>query len=147
MFTRISFSAVAVAAIVLIASPMVGEGQVPPAMMVQGRQILPSAGLMCRHDAGSLPEERLRREQAHHVARAINQAQGQAAAATQRYQPLAKLPNLPPVPRGFELRFYTDGEGYVVSLKDTFDPCRYGVFTDQHGRLYEMSPQVPQIAG
>jgi hypothetical protein len=80
------------------------------------------------------------------LARAINQAQGRAVAASERYQPLAKLPGLPPAPSGFELRFYTDGAGYILSLKDTLDPCRYGVFTDQHGRLYEMSPQVPQIA-
>ena len=147
MVTRIACWTVGVTAVVVIASPMVGDGQVPPTMMERGRQILPSSGLTCRHDARSLPDDRVRREHAQAVARAVNQAQRQAVAATQRYQPLAKLPNVPPVPHGFELRFYTDGEGYILSLKDTFDPCRYGVFTDQHGRLYEMSPQVPQIAG
>ena len=28
---------------------------------------------------------------------------------------LAQLPNLAPAPAGFELRLYTDGNGYVVS--------------------------------
>jgi hypothetical protein len=148
MFRRFAFASVATVAIVWLVSPVVGDEQVaPPGGRPRPGQILPSSGLGCRHDATSAPEDRARREQAQALARAIHQAQGQAAAATQRYQPLAKLPKLPSVPVGFELRFYTDGEGYILSLKDTFDSCRYGVFTDQNGRLYEMSPQVPQIAG
>ena len=137
---------VAVVAFLLL-SPLVGDGQirpVPPAMRQGG--ILPTSGVACLHDSGSIAANQTRRAAAQALARAINDAESRAVTANRRYVPLDQLPNLPPVPPGFELRFYTDGAGYVVSLKDSRDPCRYGLFTDQHERLYEMSPQVPQIA-
>ncbi len=112
----------------------------------QAARTLPVA-LVCLHDNRSVAADRARRDGAINLARAINEAQATAVQATRRYQPLSALPDLPVTPRGFELRFYTNGEGYILSVKDTLDPCRYGLFTDQHGRLYEMSPQVPQIAG
>jgi hypothetical protein len=131
----------------LLASPLVSDGQIrplPPAIRPGG--ILPTSGVACLHDGGSIPANQARRADAQALARAINDAESRAVSASRRYVPLDQLPNLPPVPRGFELRFYTDGAGYVVSLKDSRDPCRYGLFTDQGERLYEMSPQVPQIA-
>jgi len=121
---------------ILLVRPMVGRGQLP----------LPPAGLSCRHDAGALPADRTRRDQAKALARAINAAEGRAVQNTQRYLPLGQLPGLPMTPSAFEVRLYTDGSGYVVSLKDTIDPCHYGVFTDQHGLLYEVTPQRPLIA-
>lgn len=119
----------------LLLSSAVGNGQ-----------IRSPRGLVCRHDGGEEQQDRSRREQAVALARAINVAQGRLAGLTRRYQPLAQGTNLPPVPEGFSLRLYTDGEGYVFSLKDDRDPCHYGVFSDQSGHLYEASPQVPQIA-
>jgi len=123
---------------ILLLRPMVGRGQLP----------LPrtAAGLSCRHDEGALPADRTRRDQAKALARAINAAEGRAVQSTQRYVPLNQLPGLPMTPSAFELRLYTDGAGYVVSLKDTIDACHYGVFTDQHGHLYEGTPQRPLIA-
>jgi hypothetical protein len=102
--------------------------------------------LGCRHDDTGLQQDRVRRDQALALARAINAAEGVLAQKTRRYQPLTQLGNLPPVPEGFRLRLYTDGDGYVFSLKDERDLCHYGVFSDQGGRLYEASPEVPQIA-
>lgn len=128
---------VAAGAATLLLWSAVGHGQV---------RNLPSGALACRHDAAASPQDRARGEQALVLARAINAAQGISAGQTRRYQPLAQLANLPQVPDGFALRFYTDGEGYVFSLKDERDPCHYGIFSDQSGRLYEASPQVPQIA-
>ncbi len=131
----------------LFASPLAGDGQIrplPPAIRQGG--ILPTAGVACLHDSGSIPANQARRAEAQALARAINDAESRAVTVNRRYLPLDQLTSLPSVPVGFELRFYTDGAGYVVSLKDTRDPCRYGLFTDQHERLYEMSPQVPQIA-
>ena len=119
----------------LLLSSEVGTGQV--------RNL---SALTCRHDGAALQPDRARRAQALVLARAINSARGILAERTRRYQPLAQLANLPPVPDGFALRLYTDGDGYVFSLKDERDPCHYGVFSDQYGRLYEASPQVPQIA-
>ena len=88
----------------------------------------------------------MRRDQALALARAINQAEGLAAQRTREYQALAALPNLPPAPAGFRVRLYVDDSGYMFSIKDDRDPCHYGIFSDENGRLYEMSPQVPQNA-
>ena len=88
----------------------------------------------------------MRRAQAVALARAINQAEGLAAQKTREYQPLAALPNLPQAPVGFRVRLYVDESGYMFSIKDERDPCHYGIFSDENGRLYEMSPQVPQNA-
>ena len=121
---------------ILMASELIGRAQRQP----------PSAGMACRHDAAALPADRIRRNDARALLRAINTAEGRAAETTRQYLPLAKLPNLPAVPQGFELRFYTDGNGYIASLKDSRDPCHYGVFSDEDGLMYEMTPQVPLIA-
>jgi hypothetical protein len=56
------------------------------------------------------------------------------------YGALSQLRGVPPTPQGFELRLYTDGRGYVLSLKDTLDPCRYAIFSDEAGTLYEKTP-------
>jgi len=58
------------------------------------------------------------------------------------YRPLEELLNIPPLPPGFDLQFLTDGEGYMVSIKDTLDPCRYAVFSGPDTRGYEALPQV-----
>jgi hypothetical protein len=138
---------VATVVAILLAAPLAGDEQVrPQPPVIRQGGILPTSGVACLHDSGSIPANQARRADAQALARAINDAESRAVSANRRYLPLAQLPNLPPVPSGFELRFYTDGAGYVVSLKDSRDPCRYGLFTDQHERLYEMSPQVPQIA-
>jgi hypothetical protein len=102
--------------------------------------------IKCLHDEASLPDDRARREQARALVRAVNSAQGRAVETTGQYVAIGQLSNLPEVPTGFELRLYTDGQGYIVSLKDSRDACHYGIFSDQHGRLYEMTPQVPLIA-
>ena len=108
------------------------------------RQFLPSA-VACRHDASESQVDRDRREQAVTLAREINSAQGRLSERTRRFHPLAELPNLPPVPEGFELRLYTDGGGYVFSLKDVRDLCSYGVFSDQSGLLYEKTPRAAPL--
>jgi len=122
---------------VLLAS-LAADGQ-------QGRTGLPLVGA-CRHDSSATDADRMRRDQALALARAINQAEGLAAQRTRVYQPLASLPNLPQAPVGFRVRLYVDESGYMFSIKDERDPCHYGIFSDENGRLYEMSPQVPQNA-
>jgi hypothetical protein len=138
MRKRAALIGLATLAAILLFQPLVGRGQLP----------LPrtAAGLTCRHDEAATPADRTRRDQARALARAINAAEGRAVQSAQRYVPLNQLPGLPTTPSSFELRLYTDGSGYVVSLKDTIDPCHYGVFTDQHGLLYEVTPQRPLIA-
>jgi hypothetical protein len=99
----------------------------------------------CRHDSHEREPDRIRRQHALALAKAINEAEGTSAERTRVYRPLSALRNLPPVPHGFDLRLYTDGAGYVVSLKDTVDPCRYGIFSDESGFLYEHTPQRAPI--
>jgi hypothetical protein len=146
MSTRRMFASI-VAVVCMLMAPGVFDGlpSSPERMLARG-QVLPSAGVGCFHGSQSAAHNQARREGAHTLARAINEAQSRAVSAAGRYVELSALPSLPAVPNGFALRFYTDGDSYVVSLKDTFDPCRYGLFTDQQNRLYESSPQVPQLA-
>ncbi|MDQ3488977.1 MAG: hypothetical protein M3468_14770, partial [Acidobacteriota bacterium] len=66
---------------------------------------------------------------------------------TGQYQPLAKLADLPALPREFELNLFADASGYMFALKDTQDPCWFAVFSDQRGLLYEKSAlNAPVIA-
>jgi hypothetical protein len=100
---------------------------------------------VCLHDAAERELDRKRRAEALGLAKTVNQAQGTAAERTRIYLPLSKLGKLPPAPRGFELRVYTDGTGYVLSLKDTLDPCKYAIFSDESGVIYEKTPLAAPI--
>src|SRR5215216_181963 len=92
---------VAGAATVVLSSP-VGHAQIPNLR-----------GSACRHDDDEIRQDRVRREQALTLARAINTAQGELARRTRRYGPLPQLTNLPQVPDGFTVRLFSNGEGYV----------------------------------
>ncbi len=89
----------------------------------------------------------MRREQALALAKAINEAEGRAAERTRVYVPLSALRHIPAAPRGFDVRLYTDGSGYVLSIKDTLDPCRYGIFSDEAWIVYDKTPlPAPLVA-
>jgi hypothetical protein len=109
-----------------------------------GEQIIPSSA-HCRHDSLEQPMDRQRREAALAVARAINAAEGLLVERTRTYHPLTALRDLPTVPVGFELRFYSDSAGYMFALKDTLDSCRYAVFSDQSGLLYEKAARTAPV--
>ena len=100
----------------------------------------------CLHDSNEAPADRTRREQALSLAREINDAQERAFRQTRRYQVMQQLGNLPETPAGFAVKLQTDGASYIFSIKDDRDACRYGIFSDQQGNLYESSPTRPQIA-
>lgn len=101
----------------------------------------------CRHDEAASPEDRGRRAQAMTLARAINTSQAEAVKRTGQYQNRAGLGALPAVPLGFELSLYADSNGYMFALKDSTDPCRFAVFSDTAGLLYEQSAiKAPIIA-
>ena len=125
----------------LASAPQFDEGRTAPARrMISG---VPT----CLHDGAERPPDRARREQAIALAKAINERQGTAAERTRLYVGLPQLRNLPPAPNGFSVQLYTDGTGYVVSLKDKLDPCRYAIFSDEAGLLYESSAlSAPLIA-
>ena len=127
-------SVIGIAAALALFATTPGNGQIVP------RQV------RCLHDAGETGVERTRRERALAVARAINAAEGVGLQQTGRYQALASLSNVPAIPDGFVVRFYADANGYVFSLKDSHDLCRYGIFSDQSGTLYSLTPTVPLMA-
>jgi hypothetical protein len=108
------------------------------------RQLVPSiAG--CRHDSRATEADRNRRTQALALAKAINAEEGEIARATRAYQPLSALRNLPPVPSGFTLKLFADRDGYIFALKDTLDACRYAIFSDAAGLVYEQSGRAAPI--
>jgi len=100
----------------------------------------------CLHGPSEQPNHRARREQALKIAEDINRAEtsGPVVIPGQRrdYRPLDQLPNVPPAPAGFRLRFYTDGPSYAFSLKDTLDPCELAIFSDQDTAIYEATPRA-----
>jgi hypothetical protein len=99
----------------------------------------------CLHDASETQANKTRRDQAIRVARAINTAENMGIAPRrpgQRYRRFDELAMVPAIPAGFALQFHTDGETYSFSLKDTRDPCRYAIFSDQEGDIYEALPRV-----
>jgi hypothetical protein len=96
----------------------------------------------CLHAAGETPADAVRRQDAVRVMRTINTAQAQAFAANRIYHNLRELTNvgLPPRPSGFITQLTVEGSTYVLLLKDTADPCRYTLFSDQEGLIYVGSP-------
>jgi hypothetical protein len=110
-------------------------------------QIVPTS-VRCLHQGG--PErqaDRVRREQAIALMKAINVAQGQALQQTRNFKPLSELSGLPGTPDGFRLRMYVNDGGYVASLKDSRDPCYFGIFSDESAFVYTNSPlAVPFVA-
>jgi hypothetical protein len=110
----------------------------------RSRMILPALPA-CHHEAGRTADA-VRRENALTLARNIVRAEKEEMRTLGRYEAVAALGNLGPTPDGFELRLYTDGRSFVVSLKDRTDPCRFGIFSDQDGEIYQGSPGTAQIA-
>lgn len=73
------------------------------------------------------------------VARRINTAEAQQSSTMKRYVPLSELTGVT-VPEGFEAQVSTDGESYTFSVKDSADPCKFAVFSDQEGLIYTATP-------
>ena len=108
------------------------------------RQIPPTLA-SCRHDAHATEADRNRRMQALALAKAINTAQADVVRLTRQYQPLGSLGSLPAVPHGFAVKLFADRDDYVFAVKDTLDPCRYAIFSDSAGLLYEKSARAAPV--
>jgi hypothetical protein len=125
---------------------LVGVGASPySASIAQNAQFAPNLTPKCLHGPSEQPSEQIRREQALRLAQQINRAEngptyGPGQPRIYSYQPLDQLRNLPPTPGGFKLQFNTDGAAYTVSLKDTLDSCRFVIFSDQDGWIYQALP-------
>ena len=97
----------------------------------------------CLHSTVESPVERSRREQAIDYVMKVNLAESARRRLVPReYRPLEELANLPAVPAGFDVQFHYDNRSYTVSLKDTRDACRYAIFSDQDGLIYEGVPRA-----
>jgi hypothetical protein len=95
--------------------------------------------LLCLHGSSEQPNGRTRREQALRIADQINRSEAAAVGFSRNpvYRPLEGFGGVPVAPAGFRLQFYTDGATYAFSLKDTLDPCRYTIFSDQDQAIYQ----------
>ena len=96
----------------------------------------------CLHGVGEAPADAARRQDAIRVMRAINTLQGQAFAVNETYQNFRELTDsgLPARPYGFLTQLTVEGSTYALVVKDTADPCRYALFSDQDGLIYVGSP-------
>ena len=96
----------------------------------------------CLHGATETPAEAVRRQNALRVMRAINTGQARAFAVNRMYQNFRELTNsgLPSRPAGFLTQLTVEGSTYALLIKDTADPCRYTLFSDQEGVIYVGSP-------
>jgi hypothetical protein len=97
---------------------------------------------VCLHAASETPADAARRQDAIRVMRAINTAQAQAFAMNQAYRNFRELTasGLPPRPAGFLTQLTVEGSTYALLLRDTVDPCRFTLFSDQDGVIYIGSP-------
>ena len=116
------------------------------ATLILGLMALPSSPQVpprCLHGPDERPDHRTRREQALTLAQQIHRAENPPGPAIRPgqpprlFQPLDQLTGLPPTPIGFKVQLSTDRETYTFSIKDTTDPCRYAVFSDQEQTIYE----------
>jgi hypothetical protein len=99
----------------------------------------PTSAPSCRHTDNATQADRDRALQAVALAKAINAAESEIVKRGGQYQPITSLSALPTAPSGFKVYLYADRTGYLFSLKDTLDPCRFAVFSDVAGLIYQQS--------
>jgi hypothetical protein len=91
----------------------------------------------CLHGPGETEADRQLRVQALSAARAINTRQSELASRGDYvYVPLERLGTIRVAPAGFETELVTDAKAYAFSIKDTRDPCRFTLFSDQNGVIF-----------
>ena len=97
---------------------------------------------VCLHGVSETAADAVRRQDAIRVMRAINTVQAQAFALNRAYRTFRDLTTsgLPSRPAGFLTQLTVEGSTYALLLKDTVDPCRYTLFSDQDGLIYLGSP-------
>ena len=100
-------------------------------MQVRGQQ--PA----CLHGSNATQEQVARRASALRLTRHINTLQAAESRRSGQYQSLARLPITQGIPEGFTIHLASDGSNYAFSVKDTIDPCAFGFFSDESGRIYQ----------
>jgi hypothetical protein len=71
-------------------------------------------------------------------ARSVNTRQAQHRATASRYATAGELGLKDD--NGFEVSLRTEAAGYMLFIRDATDPCSSGVFSDQHGVIYDSTP-------
>jgi hypothetical protein len=114
------------------------------AMFGVGRMALPAVSAhqarVCLHGSDETPAERARRGEAVGYTRAINTAQSQHASVNNRYGQIEELAVTRALPAGFAVQHAANAAGYIFSVKDTTDQCRFTIFSDQDGIIYFAEP-------
>jgi hypothetical protein len=96
----------------------------------------------CLHGPNETAADAARRQNALRLVRAINTSQARSLAIDRVYRTFQGLTDLglPGRPMGFATQLSVEGSTYAVVIKDTLDPCRYTLFSDQDGVIYVGSP-------
>ena len=89
----------------------------------------------CLHGPNEMPDQAARRKLALTLVRRINSSETQYQANGKPYQPLSALPDVQ-TPAGFATQLIVHAKGYVLSVKDTLDPCHFAYFSDQEQVVY-----------
>jgi len=94
----------------------------------------------CLHGPDETVAERMRRQAAIAFVEQITSAQTRLHRERGTYVALRDATAAASVPLGFVPRLMFDRWSYAVTVKDTFDPCRFALFSDQDGIVYEARP-------
>jgi hypothetical protein len=79
------------------------------------------------------------------MAREINAEQAALAGDSGQYASRERLKTAQPVPSGFQLTLQAGAQSYVFILKDRTDPCRFAVFSDSEGIIYQTAQRTAPL--
>jgi hypothetical protein len=94
------------------------------------------AGAACLHGDGETAEQQARRREAVQVVRHVNTMEHMGLEKARRFVPLGQVPGVK-APDGFHVSLVSDGKDYIVTVKDTRDPCGFAFVSDSSGLIYE----------
>lgn len=94
----------------------------------------------CLHGPDESREEQARRAAAVRFVQRVNDAELVLRGKEGRFDNLFNLRGVDAPPVGFVPRVTFDSWSYTIVAKDTFDPCRFSLFSDQDGIIYEGRP-------
>jgi hypothetical protein len=94
----------------------------------------------CLHGPSESADQAGRRRAALELARKINTTEAQANQQGHTYYAIGDLPGLASEVDGFKVQLSTDGGTYTFSMKDSADPCKFALFSDQEGVIYSGTP-------
>ena len=95
---------------------------------------------VCLHGTDETAAERTRRNEAVGYVRSVHNAQARFYPSSSRYGQIAELSDVRPLPTGFTLQHAADTQGYMFSVKDMTDQCRFTLYSDHAGLIYEAVP-------